>query len=235
MATAMSKPDPLQLSLMTALMPAALMTAPPALDSIRADGLRLRHWRGWLADPDDWFQLLRNSTAWQQPRISLYGRCHAVPRLSCWVADPGHAYAYSGLQQAPQPWTPPLTRLRRQIEDQLALAPDQGFQGVLLNLYRDGRDAMGWHADAEPELDPEASIASLSLGASRCFRLRPRAGDGQPLDLELASGDLLVLDPPTQRHWLHCLPRRLRLREPRLNLTFRRLRPVRRGLVSAGH
>jgi alkylated DNA repair dioxygenase AlkB len=230
---AMSQPAPSQLSLLSELSPAAPMADSPALESFQADGLRLRLWRGWLADPDDWFQVLRDSTAWQQPRISVYGRSHAVPRLSCWVGDPGHAYAYSGLQQAPHPWTPPLTRLRRRIEGQLALAADQGFQGVLLNLYRDGRDAMGWHADAEPELDPEASIASLSLGASRCFRLRPRAGAGQLLDLELNSGDLLVLDPPTQRHWLHCLPRRLRLREPRLNLTFRRLRAERRGVVCA--
>jgi alkylated DNA repair dioxygenase AlkB len=230
---AMSQLAPSQLSLLSELSPAAPMQAPPALESLQADGLRLRLWRGWLADPDDWFQVLRDSTAWQQPRISVYGRSHAVPRLSCWVAEPGHAYAYSGLHQAPQPWTPSLTRLRRRIEGQLALAADQGFQGVLLNLYRDGRDAMGWHADAESELDPEASIASLSLGASRCFRLRPRAAGGQPLDLELGSGDLLVLDPPTQRHWLHCLPRRLRLREPRLNLTFRRLRAVRRGVVCA--
>ena len=99
--------------------------------------------------------------------------------------------------------------------------------GVLLNYYRDGRDTMGWHADDEPELDPEAPIASLSLGASRTFRLRPRGVAAAPLDLELGDGDLLVMDPPTQRHWQHALPRRLRLREPRLNLTFRKLRSIR--------
>ena len=110
-----------------------------------------------------------------------------------------------------------------------SLVADQGFNGVLLNLYRDGRDAMGWHADDEPELDPAAPIASLSLGASRTFRLRPRQGGAQPLSLELSEGDLLVMDPPTQRHWQHALPRRLRQREPRLNLTFRRLAASRLG------
>ncbi|MEB3360493.1 MAG: alpha-ketoglutarate-dependent dioxygenase AlkB [Synechococcaceae cyanobacterium] len=210
---------PLQMSFTTELMP-----PPQGLVPFQADGLRVRLWRGWLAEPSSWFELLRDSITWHQPSVSLYGRSHSIPRLSGWVADPGCSYAYSGLEQAPQPWTPPLTRLRRQIEAQLELAPGQGFHGVLLNLYRDGRDAMGWHADDEPELDPEASIASLSLGACRSFRLRPRAGGGQPLALELAHGDLLVMDPPTQRFWLHSLPRRLRLREPRLSLTFRRLR-----------
>lgn len=215
----MPQTAPLQLSFPTEPMP-----VPQGLVTFQDDGLRVRLWRGWLAEPSGWFELLRDSTTWHQPSISLYGRRHLIPRLSCWVADPGCPYTYSGLEQAPQPWTPPLTRLRRQIEAQLDLTAGQGFHGVLLNLYRDGRDAMGWHADDEPELDPEASIASLSLGACRSFRLRPRAGGGQPLELALANGDLLVMDPPTQRFWLHGLPRRLRLGEPRLSLTFRRLR-----------
>ncbi|MFN9694614.1 MAG: alpha-ketoglutarate-dependent dioxygenase AlkB family protein [Synechococcaceae cyanobacterium] len=230
----MPQPAPLQLSFTTDLVTAPPMSAlltpvPQPCECFEADGLRCRLWRGWLADPDAWFESLRSSTSWQQPSVSLYGRRHAIPRLSCWLADPGSTYTYSGLQQAPLPWTPPLQQLRREIEAQLELKAGAGFHGVLLNLYRDGRDAMGWHADDEPELDPQASIASLSLGACRCCRLRPRVGGGQSLDLELASGDLLVLDPPTQRHWLHCLPRRLRLREPRLNLTFRRLGGVRGG------
>lgn len=227
----MPQPAPLQLSFPTTPMPAPPMPAlltpfPQPCESFEADGLRLRLWRGWLADHDVWFESLRISVPWEQPSISLYGRRHAIPRLSCWLADPGSTYAYSDMQQVPQPWTPQLEQLRRKIEAQLELKAGSGFHGVLLNLYRDGRDAMGWHADDEPELDPDASIASLSLGACRCFRLRPRDGVGQSRDLDLGGGDLLVLDPPTQRHWLHCLPRRLRLREPRLNLTFRRLRSV---------
>ena len=209
-------PQPAQLPLPFA--PASVVQ-----ETFRDDGLRVRLWRGWLVDPAGWLRLLRQATPWQQPTISLYGRQGPIPRLSCWVADPHQAYGYSGLKQPPQPWTPPLVRLRREIEAQLALAPGHEFNGVLLNYYRDGRDAMGWHADDEPELDPESPIASLSLGASRTFRLRPRGGAGQPLNLELADGDLLVMDPPTQVHWHHALPRRLRLREPRLNLTFRRL------------
>ena len=110
------------------------------------------------------------------------------------------------------------------------------FNSLLLNRYRDGRDAMGWHADDEPELDPAAPIASLSLGAARDFRLRPRPSPasalsgplsgtpGKPFNLELAHGDLLLMEPPTQLWWQHALPRRLRLQQERLNLTFRVVR-----------
>jgi alkylated DNA repair dioxygenase AlkB len=93
---------------------------------------------------------------------------------------------------------------------------------VLLNLYRDGRNSMGWHADDEPELGPEPAIASLSLGATRRFRLRPRPGlVHPPFSLELASGSLLLMRGATQRHWQHALPKTTRSLGPRLNLTFR--------------
>ena len=91
--------------------------------------------------------------------------------------------------------------------------------------YRDGRDSMGWHADDEPELGPSPVIASLSLGATRRFRLRPIGPKAealaQPLGLDLPNGSLLLMRGPTQHCWQHALPKTGRLTGPRLNLTFR--------------
>lgn len=197
-----------------------------------AAGLALRHWPGWLlrlgpaADlgASDLERHLRHDLTWSQPRVRLHGREHAVPRLCCWLADDGCSYRYSGLVHRGLPWTPPLLRLRELLEKQLGWR----FNSVLANRYRTGDDAMGWHADDEPELEPEAPIASLSLGASRTLRFRPRPGSvaagHAPLALELADGDLLVMDPPTQRHWQHAVPRRRRIAVERLNLTFRSVR-----------
>ncbi len=184
----------------------------------------LRHWRGWVgaAEADGWLERLLQEVPWKQESIRVYGRRHAMPRLTCWMADPGCGYRYSGLENAIEPWTPLAATIRRRI----GAAAAQEFNSLLLNFYRDGRDAMGWHADDEPELDPDAAIASLSLGASRTLRFRPRQRDTAPtLAVELGHGDLLLMDPPTQRHWQHGLPRRLKVASPRLNLTFRRVRP----------
>ena len=52
----------------------------------------------------------------------------------------------------------------------------------------------------------------------------PPAPPGKPFNLELAHGDLLLMEPPTQLWWQHSLPRRLRLQQERLNLTFRVVR-----------
>ena len=140
------------------------------------------------------------------------------------MGDPGCSYTYSGVRNAIEPWAPVVNQLRELVEEQVGTH----FNSLLLNRYRDGRDTLDWHADDEAELDPEAPIASLSLGVARCFRLRPCAADRRPedtLSFELGGGDLLVMDPPTQRHWLHQVPQRLRLQGSRLNLTFRVIRP----------
>jgi len=187
-------------------------------------GLRLRLLRGWLPQADAVAARLLAEVPWQQERITLWGRTQPLPRLTCWMADPGCSYTYSGLTNTPQPWSATASQLRRQVE----VVAGCRFNSLLLNLYRDGHDRMGWHADDEPELDPGAPIASLSLGASRSFQLRPRRpvdGRRPRLDLELGDGDLLLMEPPTQQHWLHQLPARRRVTQPRLNLTFRRVRP----------
>lgn len=197
---------------------------------IERPGLRLRHLPGWLQacgwDTTELRRQLLHDLPWDQPEVTVYGRRHPTPRLTCWVADPGCTYRYSGLNQAISPWTPELSDLRALLQQRLGLH----CNSLLLNRYRTGADRMGWHADDEPELDPAAPIMSLSLGISRPLRFRPRPGDrlveGQgPITVELADGDLLLMDPPSQRHWQHGLPARLRLLGERINLTFRLIQP----------
>lgn len=197
---------------------------PPELVSLERPGLRLRHWPRWLPDNADWMQRLQAEVPWRQETIILWGRTHPLPRLTCWMGDPGCIYTYSGVRNAIEPWAPAVRTLRALVEE----AVGWRFNSLLLNLYRDGRDSLDWHADDEPELDPVAPIASLSLGACRSFRLRPAPHElapGDTLSFELGAGDLLVMDPPTQAHWQHQVPRRLRLQQTRLNLTFRSIRP----------
>jgi len=207
--------------------------------SLDQHGLALRLWRGWL-EPDARRAMrdhLEAAIRWEQPLVRVYGRQHRVPRLVAWVGDAGCSYRYSGHRHHPLPWTAELDELRDRLERSLGLR----FNSLLLNRYRDGLDRMGWHADDEPELECHHPIASLSLGASRDLRFRPRhapasADRGRegvaheastaaaPFALNLADGDLLLMNPPTQQHWLHALPTRRRVPGARLNLTFRRLR-----------
>jgi alkylated DNA repair dioxygenase AlkB len=154
---------------------------------------------------------------WEQHRVKIYGREIDSPRLSCWIGDPEAHYAYSGTRYVPHPWPETLRTLKAEVES----ACDARFNSVLANLYRDGRDSMGWHADDETELGAEPVIASLSLGAERRFCLRDRAEKRQRLALNLAHGSLLLMAGATQRNYQHALPKTARPLGPRLNLTFR--------------
>ena len=180
--------------------------------------------RAWSRpEADALFAKLRQEIPWEQHRLTLFGREVAAPRLSCWIGDPDAVYTWSRTRFVPLPWTPTLAALRVELEGRL----DARFNSVLANLYRDGRDAMGWHSDDEPELGSEPVIASLSFGATRAFRLRSRATREAVLSLDLGHGSLLVMAGATQRLYQHALPRRMRVRDARINLTFRWIRPVR--------
>ncbi|WP_313920602.1 alpha-ketoglutarate-dependent dioxygenase AlkB [Tahibacter sp.] len=180
-------------------------------------GATLRFATDLLADPVVLFAQLRAEIAWEQHHLKIFGRTLASPRLSCWIGDADAVYTYSRTRFEPRPWTPRLAALRAALRDCCA----QDFNSVLCNLYRDGRDSMGWHSDDEPELGAEPTIASLSLGATRRFRLRHKRDPALRLELDLPAGSLLVMSGATQRHYRHDLPRALRVSEPRLNLTFR--------------
>lgn len=162
-------------------------------------------------------QHLRDSLPWEQPQLHLFGKHHPIPRLASWHGDA--SYRYSGKLFAPHPWTPEL----RQACHLAETLTGKRFNSVLCNLYRNGDDRMGWHADDEPELGASPWIASLSLGAKRDFCLK-RKGEHQTfLRLALPHNSLLLMAPAVQQHWQHALPSRKREREARLNLTFRHL------------
>ncbi|MFM8525716.1 MAG: alpha-ketoglutarate-dependent dioxygenase AlkB family protein [Cyanobacteriota bacterium] len=204
------------------------MTPEQPAELIQRPGLRLRLWRRWLQERGHDTSMLRAeliaTSAWEQPTLTLYGRSHPVPRLTSWMADPGCSYRYSGIDHHPAPFSGAADHLRQELHQALG---GPRFNSLLLNLYRHGHDRMGWHADDEPELDPAAPIASLSLGASRDlrFRIRPGGAPEPPLTLPLEDGDLLLMEAPSQRHWQHGLPTRTRVQRPRLNLTYRVIRP----------
>lgn len=186
------------------------------------DGSAVLH--PWVLGDRTWepiMQMLVMETQWEQRNIVVFGREHPQPRLTAWHGDPGCEYTYSNLRMNLIPWTETLAVLR----DISSAVAGHTFNSVLLNLYRDGNDAMGWHRDNEAELGDEPVIASLSFGEPRRFRMRHRA-TRETVDVVLGPGSLLVMSGSSQTHWEHAVPRQKRVTAPRLNLTFRRVAPA---------
>jgi alkylated DNA repair dioxygenase AlkB len=166
-----------------------------------------------------WFEQLERTLPWVQEVYVRGGRCVPAPRLTSFHGDPGCRYLYSGIAYEPAPWTESLLVVRARLR----AAAGYEWNSVLANFYRDGRDSVGWHADAEPELGPardDIAVASLSLGAARRFVLKHRR-TGELRTYELGHGALLVMSGRTQLDWVHALPKTRRPAGPRINLTFR--------------
>ena len=167
------------------------------------------------------FAALHEAIPWQQDQITMYGKTHPVPRLHQWFGAEARPYRWSGITMASQPWPPSLKALCFRVEQ----AVGASFNSVLANLYRDGQDSVGWHADDEADFGPNPTIASISLGAERPFALRHRTNlDFRHHLIALPAGSLLVMGGRSQACWVHSLPRRKRVRAPRINLTFRQVR-----------
>lgn len=189
----------------------------PGLDipqSLKPGQWQLRYQRNFL-DPksaDELFAILLKRDDWYQPDISIHGKQVAVPRLVAWEGDPGISYGYSGLVHQTTGWQPDLLALRGRVQQSTGYA----FNYALLNLYRDGQDAMGWHRDNEVELGEHPMVASVSLGAERDFHMRAERG-GSLFSMQLEHGSLLLMPGKVMHH----LPRRKGVSEPRINISLR--------------
>ncbi len=177
---------------------------------------RLHYWPGFIEPEraDQLFTLLLARTDWHQPQLHIYNRRVQTPRLVAFDGDAGIRYGYSGQVHQCGGWQAELEQLR----DELTQRIGQYFNFALLNCYRDGRDAIGWHRDNEAELGPDPLIASVSLGAERDFLLRDSAR-GPSRSLRLEHGSLLLMSGSVHHH----LPRRAGVRQPRINISFRQV------------
>lgn len=176
-------------------------------------GFELR--RSWLTPTEaaGLYAAIEPNARWEQPEATVFGRRRPIPRFTCWFGT--GTYRYSGTVNTPHPWTPALDDLRQRLEG----ATGARYNSCLANRYRSGDDTVGWHSDSEDGIGSTPTIASLSLGATRDFRIRRRADD-ETWTVPLHSGDLIVMSGPSQMDYMHSVPRRANA-GTRINLTYR--------------
>ena len=154
-------------------------------------------------EANKYFNLLKKEIQWRQDNIKIFGKIYPQPRLTALYANNNKSYSYSNIKMHPITFTPTLFDIKSKIEKRL----NSQFTSCLLNLYRNGQDSNGWHADNEKELGLNPVIASLSLGAERVFHMKHRNDKKEKLKINLTNGSLLVMRGKTQHHWLHQIPK----------------------------
>jgi len=159
------------------------------------------------------FNALRAKCAWERRRSSFGA---AVPRDETYYAvirEPATSILGASIGRCPgfRNCFPSRLEFKRLLLTLLI---------PLCNLYRNGNDSVGLHADAEPEMGPV--IASVSLGAERLFRLKGPKGTVAFAE-RLPHGSLLIMAGETQKNFKHEVPKEPAITEPRINLTFRNI------------
>jgi alkylated DNA repair dioxygenase AlkB len=170
-------------------------------------------------EADLYLEQLTKETPWRNDPITVFGKTYPQPRMTSLHGHTTESYSYSGIVMQPNRMRKPLLN----IEQKLQAFTKETFTTVLLNLYRDGQDSNGWHADNEKELGVNPVIASISLGASRYFHLKHNSDKSQRLKLELTHGSLLLMEGATQHFWKHQIAKTAKKVGPRINLTFRKV------------
>ena len=165
---------------------------------------------------NDYYHRLLTSVAWRHDELVMFGKPIVTRRKVAWYGDRDYAYTYSNTTKQALPWIDELAQLKARVEEHARCS----FNSCLLNLYHSGDEGMGWHSDDERTLGDDITIASLSLGAERKFSFKHKH-DSRTVSLLLEHGSLLVMRNPTQQHWRHALPKTRKVRQPRINLTFR--------------
>lgn len=163
------------------------------------------HAPGWLHGADALFEDLVEHAPWQQRERWMYERKLPEPRLT------------AGYDRD-EPLPPALEAIRSTLGDRYAVP----FDSVFLNLYRDGKDSVAWHGDRVARTVREPLVATVSLGHTRRFLLRPKGG-GRSTRFEPASGDLLVMGGRCQTEWDHTVPK-VGSAGPRISVTVRHSR-----------
>jgi alkylated DNA repair dioxygenase AlkB len=147
-------------------------------------------------------------------------------RLTCFYSDLTNVdgtpreYYYAGKMNTPLQFSDELRTLKETIE---AVTGYQ-FNSCLVNLYRNGRDVIGMHSDSEESLVQRSAIASISLGAERWFDIRAKDHASDPdreESVRVKHGSLIIMAGSMQHNYKHAIRQEARVKEPRINLTFR--------------
>jgi len=165
---------------------------------------------------DFYLNTLLQKTDWKQEKMNMYGKLLMFPRLTAWYGDSDKPYTFSGITLTPNSWIKELLEIKKAIEPKCKIQ----FNSVLLNLYRNGKDSISWHTDAEKELGENPIIASVCFGATRIFQLRHQQTK-ERIKIELKHGSLLIMQGELQHYWQHQVPKTEREIGKRINLTFR--------------
>jgi alkylated DNA repair dioxygenase AlkB len=182
-----------------------------SFENVRRDELPRGAWLdlvpGWLPDHAELFDWVLANGPWVQRMRTMWDNEVLTPRKTA---------------SFPQPFPSQIAELVEPLNNRYGVELDS----CLVNLYRDGNDAVAWHADNVRKVLINPLVVTISLGAKRSFLVRPVEGGGVLKRYRLGEGDLLVMGGTMQHRYHHTVPREKTASGARMSVTLRHSRPI---------
>ena len=178
--------------------------------------------KDFFPEPVVLYKKLDKEISWENFPVKVIGKTFPSPRDNAYFADSNKPYMYSGFDREPKVWTHTLSKIRKKLNKVIKQIYSEHLplNAVLCNRYNNGDQYIGFHSDDEKDLDSNSFIVSVSLGAVRDFVFKHKRS-GETLTVPLESGSVVLMGKGTQKNYKHSVPKRKRVKESRINLTFR--------------
>jgi alpha-ketoglutarate-dependent dioxygenase alkB family protein 2 len=161
-------------------------------------------------------------------KVKIFGEEHEIPRKQVAYGEPGTFYNFSGTHVDAISWNQDskLCKILLILKNVVSKQFNCNFNFVLINRYADGNDYIGFHADDEKDLQNDSPIVGLTFGAERDFQFKNiKSGKNYMFNksnsLVLHHGSCISMQYPTNQFWKHSVPKRAKIKSPRISLTFR--------------
>jgi alkylated DNA repair dioxygenase AlkB len=186
-----------------------------------ADGAVVKYYQNFVSktDANKLYDGLKDTTDWKHGVYKMFGKDVETPRVLHAMRDKdtdiSDVYDVTGSTV----WSKEVKSLKKKVEKETG----HTFRYAQLNYYRDGNDYIGFHTDSE--VQEGDIIASISLGVRRKFVFRHinyKTNDVEKYEMMLDHGSLLIMNEQAAKlHWKHSLPKMAKVRDGRINITFR--------------
>jgi alkylated DNA repair dioxygenase AlkB len=173
---------------------------------------------GWAVEPG--IERLLSEVPWISP---------SEARSECFMSPEPYSYTYGsgrGVRTYTSvPFAADVDKVMAKVNEVMDEFGWGHMNGCFLNLYRDQKQALGWHADDFRGMDHTAPVVVVSFGEEREIWWRANGESGvTPADQRrlLENGSLFIMPPGMQHTHQHRIPKGDRDMGERVSLTFRR-------------
>ncbi len=172
---------------------------------------------------DKYFNILNDELKYESDEEScviIRGKKINIPRKQVSYGDENLSYSFAGNISKTINWNKDDTvcKVIKNIKKRIESQTMQKFNYVLINRYDDGNNYIGYHHDKDKDLKKGSSIIGVSLGSEREMLFKR---DKTVHKYSLKHGSMIEIKWNTNKNWKHSIPKRKKIKDPRISLTFR--------------